>query len=193
MVNNIVGDFGVGSVIEEVAGIPLEEYGDTMRVEAVIVGDGHKRRALFLPGEFGEDATGVVSFVVPTYEMSTAETLAWLKQSDDPVEPIYHANTKVVKAVVRKAKRQIDQNVAWKVYERAEYKCEYCNATGVPLTYDHWLAQAYGGETTLENGVSSCRPCNKAKGHLTVDEWVTFMQERGYPNADHWADKAKSR
>ena len=157
------------------AGIPLEEYGDTVKMEGVIVGDGHKRRLLYFPGEgayFPED--------IGNHVLSLEEALAWLKQTDDPTSPIYSDElNKIVKAVVRKGTRQVDQNVAWKCYERSGYACEYCGIKSVPLTYDHALAQAYGGKTTLENGVAACRPCNKTKGHMTWDAWMNFMHEKG--------------
>lgn len=179
----LLGDFGTAKVIEMVADVPIAEFGDTMKVEGVLVGDGTKRVVMYFPGERRKAAVWWEG------ELTLEETEAWLAQTDDPTEPVYRDNTKTVKAVVRKARRQLDQNVAWKVYQRAGYECEYCAATGVPLTYDHWLAQAFGGVTTLENGVSSCRPCNKAKGHKTKAEWVQYMIDRGYERADEWANR----
>lgn len=164
----------------KIANVPLEEYGDTMKIVGVIVGDGHKTRALYLPGEHATVFTEVA-------ELTVNEALAWLKQSDDPTAPIYGDNG-FIKAVVRKAKRQVDQNVAWMCYGRAGYACEYCSKINAPLTYDHWLAQAFGGETTLDNGVSSCRPCNKAKGHMTQDEWMSFMRSHDFKYSARIAD-----
>jgi hypothetical protein len=181
--SNVLGN--LGTVFTKIAGVPIEEYGDTMKIEGVIVGDGKKRVDLILPGENPP-------LLGPNHRLTIEEALAWLQQSDDPTSPVYTDEyNKVVKAMVRKAKYQVDQNVAWKVYERAGYKCEYCGAKGVPLTYDHLLAQAYGGTTTIENGVSACRPCNKAKGHKTLAEWVEYMRERKLEHAEYWADKAK--
>lgn len=183
--SGVLGSFG--SAISEIAGVPIEEFGDTIKIQGLIVGDGHKRLSLYLPGEYLVSADKNI-----TKELTLDEALAWLKQSDDPVSPVYTDEVrKIVKAVVRKAKYQVDQNVAWKVYERDGYECKYCGVTGVPLTYDHLLAQAYGGETTVENGVSACRPCNKAKGHKTIQEWVEYMQEKGMSYAEYWANRTK--
>lgn len=159
-----------------IAGVELAEYGDTMRIEGVIVGDGHKRRFLYLPGEYRP----LPAQLDQGYSMTLDETLDWLKQSDDPTSPIYSDDlNKVIKAVVRKATRQVDQNVAWTCYKRDNFVCRYCSKSGVPLTYDHFQPQALGGLTTVENGRSACRPCNKAKGHMTIDEWTAFQQKRG--------------
>lgn len=177
---------GVGAptkAITEIAGVPLAEFGDTMRIEGVVVGDGHKAVALYLPGEDQYSGWRI-------YRMNLDETLAWLNQSDNPTAPVYEEGddgAKIVKAIIRKSTRQVDQNVAWAVYARDGYECKYCGATGVPLTYDHKLAQAFGGKTTIENGVSSCRPCNKAKGHMTMAEWVEHMRTRGMKYAESWA------
>lgn len=172
--------------VKSIAQVPLEEFGDTMRIEGVIVGDGGgKRRLLFLPGEYRPAPAD-------TYEMDLDETLAWLRQSDDPTAPEYTDEINgVLKAIVRKSRRQVDQNVAWTCYARDGFECKYCGASDVPLTYDHFLAQAYGGETTVENGVTSCRPCNKRKGHMTIAAWVGHMKERGMKYAEHWANQTK--
>lgn len=139
-----------------------------MKIEGLIVGDGHKRAAFYLPGEgrIGEPR------MVIEVELTLEEAQAWLEQSDNPSTPIG-------KALVRKASRQVDQSVAWAVYERASYTCEYCGDRGVPLTYDHWVPQKLGGKTTLENGVAACRPCNKAKGHMTPRRWREWMDSHG--------------
>ena len=31
----------------------------------------------------------------------------------------------------------------------------------------------------MENGRTSCRPCNKAKGHMTIDEWKAYAEKHG--------------
>lgn len=163
--------------ITTIAGVPLEEYGDTMKIAGVIVSDGHKVRSLYLPGEVPEAFT-----IQAPIELTLEEATAWLYQSDNPIMPIQ-------KAIVRKAHRHVDQNIAWAVYARAGYTCEYCGRAEVVLTYDHILARKYGGKTTLDNGAAACRPCNKAKGHMTIKDWVSFMienQER-YTRAGDWA------
>lgn len=77
----------------------------------------------------------------------------------------------VPKAIVRKSQRQIDQNVAWAVYARDEYKCRYCGNRR-PLTVDHVVTWESGGPSVIENLISSCRPCNRLRGMRTYVEWL---------------------
>lgn len=144
--------------------IPTEEVGDLWQIEGVIYGNGHTSVALELPFA---PPQAEVEFTKPTDE----QWQAFLKQTDDPVTPIG-------KAFVRKVTRQLDQSIVWRCYARDNYTCVYCGKTGVPLTYDHFLAQKYGGETTMENGRTSCRPCNKAKGHMTVAQWKEYAKKK---------------
>jgi hypothetical protein len=51
----------------------------------------------------------------------------------------------------------------WKVYARDHYRCVYCHKRW-DLSCDHKIPVSKGGETTLENLVCSCRPCNSRKG-----------------------------
>lgn len=155
--------------------VGLDDLGDTWQLEGVVIGNGH--HSLVMQTPFGG---GIAKDHMSIFEPTTADLEAWLKHSDNPVAKLYHdQDNPVVKAVVRKSTRQLDQSVVWTVYHRDHYTCVYCNTTGVPLTYDHFLAQAYGGQTTVENGRTSCRPCNKKKGHMTIAQWVAYAAEKG--------------
>lgn len=156
--------------------IEVEDLGDTYQLEGIVIGNGHNALVMAMP-----DAPTQGLGPAPEYWRPTVLQLeAWLKQSDDPVAKLYRdQDSMVVKAVVRKASRQLDQAVVWKVYQRDNYTCVYCGNTGVPLTYDHFLAQAFGGQTTIDNGRTSCRPCNKAKGHMTIDQWKEYAAKKG--------------
>jgi 5-methylcytosine-specific restriction endonuclease McrA len=55
---------------------------------------------------------------------------------------------------------------------RDGYKCQYCLAK-LPisqLTYDHVFPKSRGGETTWENVVMACKPCNGKKDDRTPQE-----------------------
>ena len=60
------------------------------------------------------------------------------------------------------------------VYARDDYTCRYCGTRGERLECDHVVPVSRGGETTLENLVTACRPCNRSKGAKPLDQW------RGY-------------
>lgn len=48
------------------------------------------------------------------------------------------------KSILRKSQRQIDQIIAWKVFQRDGYACRYCGRI-VPLTVDHVILWEEGG------------------------------------------------
>jgi len=75
------------------------------------------------------------------------------------------------KAIVRKTNRQIDQHIAWRVYERDEYRCRYCG-NKAPLTVDHIDLWEDGGATMEQNLVASCRRCNKLRGRTPYGIWI---------------------
>lgn len=146
--------------------IPTEAVGDLWQLEGVLYGDGKETVALLLPFEHQLPSSLIIT--QPTDE----QWLEFLKQTDDPVTP-------VGKAFVRKSTRQIDESIKWRVYKRDNYTCRYCGKSGVPMTVDHYLAQKFGGLTTFENLLSACRPCNKRKGHMTIDEWKDYCAKNG--------------
>jgi 5-methylcytosine-specific restriction endonuclease McrA len=63
------------------------------------------------------------------------------------------------------------------VFLRDRFRCQYCGARhkSVDLTFDHVIPRSKGGQTTWENIVAACWPCNMAKDdrHLTPLRWPT--------------------
>jgi hypothetical protein len=166
--------------------IKIEDLGDTWKLEGIVIGNGHDALTMLMP-----EATltpGRSMIWQPTVE----DLEAWLKQSDDPVTTIADRSNPIGYAVVRKASRQLDQGVAWACYARDNYTCVYCGKSGIPLTYDHYLAQKFGGQTTMGNGRTSCRKCNKMKGHMTIDEWKAFTAKKGLNNGETITSKTSS-
>lgn len=78
----------------------------------------------------------------------------------------------IVKAIVRKCQRSIEQSVVWSVYRRDGFTCRYCAADDVPMTVDHLVCWEEGGPSTEENMVSSCRKCNKVRGNTSYERWL---------------------
>jgi hypothetical protein len=74
--------------------------------------------------------------------------------------------------------------------------CAYCQTTeantGQPMTVDHILPQAQGGETNFENLCFACRRCNEFKGSTTAaqdplsDEVVPLFSPRQQNWDDHF-------
>ena len=55
---------------------------------------------------------------------------------------------------------------------RDRYTCQYCHKTmsSNELTLDHVIPRSRTGETTWENLVACCHPCNNRKGNRTPEE-----------------------
>ena len=55
---------------------------------------------------------------------------------------------------------------------RDRYTCQYCHRTmpSGELTLDHVVPRSRAGETTWENLVACCHPCNNRKGSRTPEE-----------------------
>ena len=49
------------------------------------------------------------------------------------------------------------------VFLRDRFECQYCGSRD-ELTFDHLLPRSKGGQTTWENVVAACSPCNLRKG-----------------------------
>jgi 5-methylcytosine-specific restriction endonuclease McrA len=49
------------------------------------------------------------------------------------------------------------------VFARDEWTCQYCGARS-NLTVDHVVPRSKGGDSTWDNIVASCAPCNRRKG-----------------------------
>jgi 5-methylcytosine-specific restriction endonuclease McrA len=55
---------------------------------------------------------------------------------------------------------------------RDRYTCQYCARTGTSaeLTLDHVIPRSRSGESSWENLVACCHPCNNRKGNRTPEE-----------------------
>lgn len=56
------------------------------------------------------------------------------------------------------------------ILRRDGYKCAYCGRGDLPLTVDHILPKARGGDDNWENLISACTFCNNKKGDRTPEE-----------------------
>ena len=63
------------------------------------------------------------------------------------------------------------------VFLRDKFICQYCGAPE-ELTFDHIIPRSRGGQTTWENVVAACSPCNLRKGsHLPAEAKLWPIQK----------------
>ena len=56
------------------------------------------------------------------------------------------------------------------LFARDGWRCVYCGTSGGRLTLDHVIPRSRGGDSTWENVVTSCSPCNLRKGNRLLHE-----------------------
>ncbi len=151
----------------------LEDFGTKYQIKGAIYGDGNTDILIMLP--FSHLSPSKPLYLTPTYE----NWRAFLKQVDNPTLIIKEEGSQIVKDIIQKNSRQVQEDFRWGIFRRDGYRCQYCGHTDLPLTIDEYLCQALGGPINEENCKTACRPCNKAKGHMTPEEWENYRQQRG--------------
>ncbi len=81
---------------------------------------------------------------------------------DEPVIVQLLANVRVPRMALRPTRANI--------MLRDEETCQYCGKHTRDLTLDHVIPRSRGGESTWENLVACCRPCNGRKGNRLPQE-----------------------
>lgn len=146
--------------------VHFEDFGDTYGISGVLYENDGKFLLLLTP-EAG------IPQNIPTITKPLKED--WekiLRHSDLGTHVVMDPDNKgVVKAIYHKSRRQVEQHIIWEVYRRDNFTCCYCGRNDVPMTVDHYLPQALGGETTVDNLRTSCRKCNKRKGDMKPQDW----------------------
>jgi hypothetical protein len=147
--------------------IDLSKIGQEVQlVGGIWAGDG-KAYLCYFP-EFGQE------FAPEPVEMDQDDWKALLRQSDlVETEVLARAeNGELVKAIVRKCQRTIEQGVSWRVFKRDGYACRYCGRDDVPLTVDHLVLWEDGGASVESNLVAADRKCNKVRGRMQYADWL---------------------
>lgn len=147
----------------------LLSIGNTIQISGMIWSGEGKSYLCFLPDEQPAHPNELV--MLP---MTLDEWDAVVRQSDLMETEILAQDTdgKLVKTILRKSTRQIDQAIQWKVFGRDGYYCRYCGRTGIPLSVDHVILWEEGGPSTEENLITACKKCNKTRGNMQYADWL---------------------
>lgn len=147
--------------------VDLLRFGNDLLVAGVLYSNGREDYLIRVPGESSEPE--VVELVT-----NDAQWEVLLRQVDLMETEILakDGGGRIVKSIVRKSARQIDQQVSWRVFKRDNYTCRYCSNDNCPLTIDHLVTWEVGGPTIEANLLSACKRCNKLRGNTTYEEWI---------------------
>ena len=69
--------------------------------------------------------------------------------------------------VPRAVQRRISRRA---LFARDGWRCVYCGSSATRLTLDHVVPRSRGGESSWENVVTACAPCNLRKGDRSLEE-----------------------
>ncbi len=147
--------------------INLLAIGNTIQmVGAVYAGDGKAYLCLF-PDETTEAP-------IEPLEMNSEDWAVFLRQTDlMETEVLARApDQSLVKAIIRKSSRAVDQTINWNCFRRDGYRCRYCGNAKIPLTVDHLVLWEEGGPSTEANMLSACKKCNKTRGNTSYADWL---------------------
>jgi hypothetical protein len=147
----------------------LLSIGNTIQISGMIWSGEGKSYLCFLPDEQPAHPNELVLLPMTLNEWNEV-----VRQSDLMETEILAKDTegKLVKTILRKSTRQIDQAIQWKVFERDEYCCRYCGRTGIPLSVDHIILWEEGGPSTEENLITACKKCNRMRGSQQYPNWL---------------------
>lgn len=65
------------------------------------------------------------------------------------------------------------------VFLRDQFKCQYCGSKS-ELTFDHVIPRSKGGQTTWENVITACSPCNLKKGSQMPKQFGMHPNQKPY-------------
>ena len=159
--------------IKKLTDFSILSIGTTVQLSGAVYSDANGTWIVPFPDE--KDLTDKP---IEILDMSLPDWSVFLTQTDHlDVEMLApDADGKIVKAIVRKSQRQIEQGVSWRVYKRAAFRCEYCGVEGgtqgAVLTVDHLVLFEHGGPAIESNLASCCRKCNKTRGNTEYPAWL---------------------
>lgn len=96
----------------------------------------------------------------------------------------------LTKVALKRQQRQVQPKIIWKVFRRDNFTCVYCGDNEGPMTFDHFIPESQGGPTTVENGRTACRQCNKLKADMSAEQ---FLASKEFIKRKAWIAKLKAK
>lgn len=97
---------------------------------------------------------------------------SWIVLPDSDAVKKWMTESKPLEKAVKDpwGSRTARPKLRFEVFRRDSYRCQYCGraAPEYPLHVDHIVPWSKGGETSIENLVTSCRECNLGKSNRPV-------------------------
>jgi 5-methylcytosine-specific restriction endonuclease McrA len=186
---NDYGSLTMGDKKTTLDELDLLQLGHTIQVGGVVYAGEDTLYVCTLPDEPLEDRKVVY------LDLDQEDWKAVIRQTDLLETEILAKDdeNKLVKTIVRKSTRQIEQGVSWAVFKRDHYHCRYCGADDRPLTVDHLVLWEDGGPSIESNLVACCRKCNKTRGRMPYPDWLHSKYYKkvsaNLPNAIRWANQ----
>lgn len=152
--------------------VQLLEVGNTIQLAGVVYAGGGKVYLVEIPGE--EPASDGPGDELVRLRLDSQGWEVFLRQTDLMETEVLAraADGKIVKAILRKSQRQVEQGVSWRVFRRDGFACRYCGRDDVPLTVDHLVLWEVGGPSTEANLLAACRKCNRTRGSMPYETWL---------------------
>lgn len=146
----------------------IKKFGVEYQISGMILSNGETNLVCSFPNLSGNAKNSETWFV------TLDEWKKLIRQLDlvevDMIEK--SSDGKLVKNIVRKTTRQIEQKISWRVFKRDHYECRYCGNNDTPLTVDHIILWEMMGPSIEENLLSSCKKCNKRRGNMLYANWL---------------------
>jgi len=148
--------------------INIHKFGNELSISGMIFSKG--KDLYFLP-------LSDIDFAHMKLHMVASDKSDWDKLvfQLDNVETVIKAkdeNDRLVKIIVRKSQRRLEEKIVWNVFKRDKYTCQYCGKDDVPLTVDHIVRWENLGQTHEDNLITACKKCNNKRGDMEMNEWL---------------------
>ncbi len=148
--------------------INILQLGNEFQISGLVFSGQGKSFIVSLPHKHDD-----INEPVSQLKLDLQGVLDLLKQLDIlEVEIFAQDEGGVVKQIVRKTQRQIDNIMQWQVFMRDQYRCQYCWREGIPMSVDHIIIWENGGPTIPDNLLTSCKSCNRDRGSMPFDQWL---------------------